>query len=65
MVKSISITNGKYGIEGGASPSLGIRQLRIWHYNQAPKFQHAAGPNLVILQTGSGLSEFIYFSLLQ
>lgn len=65
MVQSIIIANGKYGICEGGAPAACIRQLYIWHYNQAPKFQHTAGPHLVILKTGSGLSEFIYFSLLQ
>lgn len=32
---------------------------------KAPKFQNTVRPRLVIPDTGSGLSEFIYFSLLQ
>lgn len=65
MVKSISIANGNYGFEGGGSSSLCMRQFHIWPYNQARKFQPTAGPHPVILKMGSGLSEFVYFSLLQ
>lgn len=63
--KSIIIANGKYGFGREVAPAACMRQWYIWHHNPAPQFQHAAGPPPAKLKTGSGLSEFVYFSLLQ
>lgn len=61
----LSLQMGSMAFVKEGVPAACIRQLYIWHYNQAPKSQHTAGPHLVILKPGSGLSEFVFFSLLQ